>query len=204
MDAVRHETLQRGRGDEAIAFDGAEIFPAVTILTVLLEDDLELRKPHNPPGNGAGITERAAADAVARMLEDVTDAEEVPYLKVLGNCLVAAAGFSGDPALATNAIARAALALRESDDPVTRRLRMGIDTGAALGGSVGSGRDCYNLSGTAARRAAEMAQSAPLGGIQVTAFAHRNLAAAFLFRPRGAFYVHPEGETATYLLAGQI
>jgi hypothetical protein len=203
VDAARHETLQRDQEGGATARDGAEIFPAVTILTVLLEEDLEPRNPRSPQGNGAAA-EQTAADAVARVLENVTDGQEIPYLKVLGNCLVAAAGFSGDPALATGAIARAALLLRESDDPLARRLRMGIDTGVALGGSVGSGRDCYNLWGTAARRATEMAQSAPLGGIQVTAFAYRNLASEFLFRPRGAFYVHPEGETATYLLAGQI
>jgi hypothetical protein len=81
---------------------------------------------------------------------------------------------------------------------------MGIDTGVAVGSPVGRGRACYNLWGTATQRAAEMAQSAPLGSIQVTAFAYRNLSVEFLFRPRGSFYVHPEGETATYLLAGQI
>jgi hypothetical protein len=81
---------------------------------------------------------------------------------------------------------------------------MGIDTGVALGGPVGLGRDSYNLCGTATLRAAEMAKTAPLGSIQVTAFAYRYLVADFLFRPRGAFYVHPEGETSTYLLAGQI
>ena len=197
VDTIRQDILQRRPGDETGAANGAEVFPAVTILTILLADDSEPRKSPN------GVGETAAA-AVTRVLEDVADAHEIPYLKVLGNCLVAAAGFSGDPALATTAIARAALALRESDAPAARRLRMGIDTGAALGGSVGRGRDCYNLWGTAVRRAAELAQSAPLGGIQVTAHAYRNLDAEFLFRPRGSFYMHPDGETATYLLAGQV
>ena len=197
VDIVRQDILQRRPGDETGAANGAEVFPAVTILAILLADDSEARA--SPDGAG-----KTATDAVARVLEDVADTHQIPYLKVLGNCLVAAAGFSGDPALATSAIARAALALRESDAPAARGLRMGIDTGAALGGSVGRGRDCYNLWGAAARRATEMAQSAPLGGIQVTAHAYRNLDSEFLFRPRGSFYMHPDGEMATYLLAGQV
>lgn len=204
VDVSRQDVFQQRRRGEAVAADAAEVFPAVTFLTIYLADDSEPRKSPIPPNADTAIAETKAADAVARMLEDVTEAHEIPYLKVLGNCVVAAAGFSGDPALASRAIARAALALRESDAPSARRLRMGIDTGVALGSSVGRGRDCYNLWGTATRRAAEMAQSAPLGGIQVTAFAYRNLFAEFLFRPRGTFYVHPEGEIDTYLLAGQI
>jgi class 3 adenylate cyclase len=200
---VGRQDILRRRG-EAAAPDGAEVFPAVTILTIFLADASEPPESPNLPDADTVIAENSATDAVARRLEDVTEAHEIPYLKVLGNCVVAAAGFSGDSALAARSVAQAALALRESDDPSARRLRMGIDTGVVQGEAVGRGRDCYNLWGAATRRAAEMAQSAPPGSIQVTAFVYRNLVADFLFRPRGAFYVHPEGETATYLLAGQI
>lgn len=204
VNAGREDAFLQPRGGEAVATDATEIFPAVTILTVFLADVSEPRKSPNPSNAGAVIAQTTATDTVARLLEDAAEADEIPYLKVLGNCVVAAAGFSGDPALAARTIARAALTLRESDDPSAQRLRMGIDTGDVLGSHIGRGRNCYNLWGTATRRAAEMAQSAPIGSIQVTAFAYRNLVAEFLFRPRGAFYVHPEGETDTYLLAGQI
>jgi adenylate cyclase len=128
----------------------------------------------------------------------------MPYLKVLGNCVVAAAGFSGDPTRAARTIAQAALALRDAGASSARGLRMGIDTGVAMGSPVGREHHCYNIWGAAVRRAAEMAQSAPPGGIQVTAFAYRHLVGQCLFRPRGGFYVHPEGETVTYLLAGRL
>jgi adenylate cyclase len=200
VDIGRQDILWQNRATA----DAVEVFPTVTILTIFLVDDSETGGPTNRGNAGAATIEAAgadttAADAVARVLEDVAETHEIPYLKVLGNCVVAAAGFSGDAALAARAVARAALALRE-----TGALRMGIDTGVAMGSPVGSGHHCYNLWGAAARRAAEMAQSAPLGGIQVTAFAYRHLTGEFLFRPRGGFYVHPEGETATYLLAGRL
>ncbi len=204
VDIGRQDILQQHRLGEAVAADAAEVFPAVTILTIFLADAAEPRQQSSKTDAGVAAVETTASDAVARVLEGVAQAHEIPYLKVLGNCVVAAAGFFGDPSLAARAIARAALALRESDDVSGRELRMGIDTGVAVGGPVGRGRHCYNLWGTATRRAAEMAQSAPLGGIQVTAFAYQHLTGEFLFRPRGGFYVHPEGETATYLLAGQI
>jgi hypothetical protein len=204
VDVGREDTLRRGQHRDGAATSGAEVFPAVTILTVFLPSASEPRPSPDPTDTDTATAEVTPAAAVARVLEDVTEAHEIPYLKVLGNCAVAASGFSGDPAPAARAIARAALALREADDPSARHLRMGIDTGVALGSPVGLGRDSYNLCGTATLRAAEMAKSAPLGSIQVTAFAYRYLVADFLFRPRGAFYVHPEGETCTYLLAGQI
>ena len=199
VDAGRQEALWQRRDEP----DAVEVFPAVTVLTVLLPEPAEAGTPPGPAAGGAAVAE-FAADAVARVLEDATQTLEIPYLKVLGNCIVAAAGFSGDPGLAARAIAQAALALRDAGDQPAGGLRMGIDTGVVLGSTVGRGRRCYNLSGAATRRAAEMAQSAPPGGVQVTEFAYRHLSGAFLLRPRGAFYLHPEGEAAVYLLAGRI
>lgn len=203
VDVGREETFQ-AQPEEASSVDGATVYPAITVLTVLLADASELRKPASAANGGAALAETNTTDAVACLLEEIADTQAIPYLKVLGNCVVAAAGFSGDSVTATRAIAQAALALRDASDLPVRRLRMGIDTGAAFGHSVGRGHRCYNLGGTAIRRSAEMAQSAPLGGIQVTAFAYRNLVGDYLFRPRGGFYVHPEGEMATYLMAGQL
>jgi class 3 adenylate cyclase len=210
VDVGRQDILWQNR----TAGDAVEVFSAVTILTVLLADESDPANAANPEGADTAVidaavhdtspADTAAADAVARVLEGVAETHEIPYLKVLGNCIVAAAGFSGDPTAAARAIARAALALREADAPSAGGLRMGIDTGVAVGSPVGRGQHCYNLWGAATRRAAEMAQSAPLGGIQVTAFSYRHLVGEFLFRPRGGFYVHPEGETATYLLAGRL
>jgi len=206
------ETAVNGGGLEKIiqrndregpAADAVEVFSAVTVLTVVLSD----ASSTDNPADEVGAT---TADAVARTIEEATDPHEIPYLKVLGNNIVAAGGFSGDPALAARSIANAALAIREVSDgsgnEATRgvALHMGIDTGIALGSPVGREHRCYNLCGMAARRAAEMAQSAPPGSIQVTASAYRLLVGGFLFRPRGGFYMHPEGETATYLLAGRL
>jgi adenylate cyclase len=200
VDVGRQEFLWQHRSGS----DAVEVFPTATILTVLVSEASDLGKPPTPASTDTAAAEATAADVVARVLEDVSESREIPYLKVLGNCVVAAAGFSGEPALAARAIARAALALREREDLSASGLRMGIDTGVVLGSPIGRGHHCYNLWGAAARRAAEMAQSAPMGAIQVTASAYRHLVGEFLFRPRGGFYMHPEGETATYLLAGRI
>jgi adenylate cyclase len=204
VDVDREETFQAPQPDDTVSADGATSFPTIAVLTVLLADASELHKPSRTANNGTALAETSTTDAVACLLEEIADTQAIPYLKVLGNCVVAAAGFSGDPVTATRAIAQAALALRDASDLPVRRLRMGIDTGVAFGHSVGRGQRCYNLWGTAIRRSAEMAQSAPLGGIQVTAFAYRNLVGDYLFRPRGGFYVHPEGEMSTYLMAGQL
>jgi class 3 adenylate cyclase len=200
VDTGRQEALWQNRSDP----DAAEVFPRATILTVLVTDGADSGNGRSPADGDQAAAANAAADMVACALEEAAERLEIPYLKVLGNCVVAAAGFSGDAAQAGRTIARAALALREASDQLASRLQMGIDTGVVLGTAVGSGRHCYNLWGAAAKRAAEMAQTAPPGGIQVTAFAYRHLSSEFLLRPRGTFYVHPEGETAIYLLAGRI
>src|SRR5262249_6675462 len=159
VDIGRHELLWQHRSGSC----AVQVFPAATILTILLPDTADLGRPPAAASDDTAVAEATAADEIARVLEDVSESHEIPYLKVLGNCVVAAAGFSGEPALAARAIARAALALREKEDLSASGLRMGIDTGVVQGGPVGRGLHCYNLCGAAARRAAEMAQSAPMG-----------------------------------------
>lgn len=198
IDPRRQEILRVRQRIETAASGDPNVFSAVTVLTVLLADAL---------ATGQRVSRDADADfvdAIVRVLEDAAAPNAVPYLKVLGDRIVAAAGFSGDPSEAAGTVAQAALAVRGSDDPRARRLRMGMDTGLALGGAVGRDGACFNLWGPAVRRSADMAECAPHGGIQATAFSYEEIASEFLFRPRGTFYLHAEGETATYLLAGQI
>lgn len=179
-------------------------FEAVTAMIIRFEDAVVLAQ-------SAGGDMPALADQIARALQEIGERFSLPYLKLTGHHLTAAAGglIEGDPAGSIR-LADAALAAREvcltqlaesGLDPV---FRIGLDHGTALGGALGEQPRLFNLWGDVIRNAELMAHSAPDSGtIQVTEAAYERLRHAFLFRPRGVFYVPRAGTSRTFILAGR-
>ncbi len=182
----------------------ATYFPAVAAMSIHFDDAVSLARPDQ-----AGVT--ALADDLARGMQAIAARFALPYMKLTGHDLAAAAGCTDQPdPLAIVRLADAALAAREaclallakSDlEPV---FRIGLDFGPALGCALGDEPRVFNLWGDVIRTAAQMAQSAAdTGSIQVSERAYEQLRQQFLFRPRGVFYVPRIGTARIFILAGR-
>ncbi|MCS6853370.1 MAG: cache domain-containing protein [Elioraea sp.] len=177
-----------------------ELFSDLTVLVLLFTDPaaLAVRCPDGAP---------LLADAV-RTLRRVLDGHGIGYLRLSGDTVVAASGFDGNAVAAARRMMEAALALQEAltglliaaDQPLA--LRIGVDTGPAIGAVVDEEGGGFNLWGEALEAATALAQSATEGMIQIGERTHAFAADGFLARPRGRFWLEGRGETATdYLMA---
>jgi len=182
----------------------ATYFPSVTAMNIRFDDAISLARPDQ-----AGVT--TLADEIARAMQAIATQYALPYMKLTGHSLIAAAGCTAtqDP-LATARLADAAVAARETClsllaqsglEPV---FHIGIDFGAALGCALGQEPRVFNLWGDVIRTAELMAQSAAgTGSIQVSEHAYEQLRQQFLFRARGVFYLPRIGTARTFILAGR-
>ena len=205
------ESASTGFADSALSANlatelAADVYPQVTVMVVRFTDPLALA------GRRAAAVQGALVGRIAHALERAAQEGGIPYLKLLGDEVVAAAGLTPEEAgrPAARRIAAFALAARAcctqlfEEAEVEPGFRIGLDTGVAIGSRVGSGEGFLNLWGDAARLADQMAESAPLGGIQATEAVYDALAGQYLFRPRGAFHVPMHGPRNCYILAAAL
>jgi adenylate cyclase len=152
----------------------------------------------------------AMAHRIACSAQEIANDYAIPYVKMLGSSIVAAAGYGPHPdSDAATRLANAAIALRErcaslfesTDDPTP--FGIGLDAGPVVCGTLGTEPRLFNLWGEATQGANVMAVSAPNGAIQASEPAYRLLRQGFLFRPRGLFYRPRTGEARSYVLAGR-
>jgi adenylate cyclase len=147
---------------------------------------------------------------MAGYLEELAASRGVEYLKVMGDEILCAAGIDTDSKDHARLIADLALSVQNRctglfaslDTPM--EFRIGIDTGAVMGSSVGRKEKTYNIWGESVRFASKMADCGIPGGIQVSETTYRRLRANYLFHARGSYYLPNIGETSTYLLTGRI
>jgi adenylate cyclase len=171
---------------------------------------LVARLPDAVLGKAASAGAGTLANTIACAAQEIAAAHAIPYVKMLGATIVAAAGYGAQPdATAASRLAEAAIALRERcaalfdaiDDPAP--FGIGLDAGPVGGGRLGAEPGVFNLWGQAAQGAEGLASSAPDGGIQASEQAYRLLRQDFLFRPRGLFFRPRVGESRSYILAGR-
>jgi adenylate cyclase len=183
-------TADHGPGDQAV------------VLVARLPDAVLGQASSGPSGT--------LANTIACAAQEIAAAHAIPYVKMLGATIVAAAGYGAQPdGTAAVRLAEAAIALRERcaalfdgvDDPAT--FGIGLDAGPVAAGTLGAEPGVFNLWGEAAQGAETLASSAPDGGIQASEQAYRLLRQGFLFRPRGLFYRPRLGESRSYILAGR-
>ncbi len=182
----------------------ATYFPSVAAMSLHFADAVSLARP-----DPAGVA--ALADELAQAMQAIAATHALPYMKLVGHDLIAAAGCIAAPdPLAIVRLADAALAARDACftllaqsglEPV---FHIGLDFGPALGCALGQEPRVFNLWGDAIRMAGVMAQSAAdSGSIQVSERAYEPLRQQFLFRPRGVFYVPRVGTARIFTLAGR-
>lgn len=181
----------------------ATVYANSAVMVLRLPDQAAL-------ANRAAADGPALADTIACTLQSMAEQHSIPYLKLVGDEAVAAAGFDQDDQTAMTRIASMAVAMRDrcsallEDADLAADFRIGIDCGLAIGSTVGHEPRLFNLWGEAVRTADMMANSAIPSTIQVTEAAYQRLQQDFLFRPRGSFYLPYIGEARTFVLAGQL
>ena len=182
----------------------ADIFTDTTVLVLRFINPISLAKRVADSGSTTMIEDMAG------YLEASAASRGVEYMKVMGDEIVCAAGI--DPGSKDHARLIADLALNIQNRcsglfaslDIPMEFRIGIDTGAVMGSSVGRKEKTYNIWGESVRFASKMADSGIPGGIQVSETTYRRLRANYLFNARGHYYLPNIGETSTYLLTGRI
>ncbi len=153
---------------------------------------------------------RCISDEIGCALQQIATDNGIPYLKLAGHEIVAAAGFNPEDSGAATVIADMALAVRDrcsalfEESERAHEFQIGIDCSLAMGGAVGNEPRVFNLWGDAVHIAGAMAASALPGTVQATEAAYQRLREDFLFRPRGSFYLPHVGDARTFVLAGRL
>jgi class 3 adenylate cyclase len=182
---------------------GAELFPSAAVMSVKFGDAAALAAP--APDGATTL-----ADRIAVALQEIAAAHHIPYVKLVGRDMVAAAGLVAKDTTALLRIADAAIETRERCLELFEAgghapsFRIGIGCGVAVGGHVGQEPRLFNLWGHAVHIAELLAEtgSGP-GTIQVSEVAHAQLRDHFLFRPRGNFYLPHLGTRQTFVLGSR-
>jgi adenylate cyclase len=153
---------------------------------------------------------RCISDEIGCALQQIATDNGIPYLKLAGHEIVAAAGFKPEDSGAATVIADMALAVRDrcialfEESERAHEFQIGIDCSLAIGGAVGNEPRVFNLWGDAVHVAASMAASALPGTVQATEAVYQRLREDFLFRPRGSFHLPHVGDARTFVLAGRL
>jgi adenylate cyclase len=189
------------RGIDPATIEG-DVYHNVAVMVVHLVDPVALSI--RPASDQSSLS-----DQIACTLQQIARKRDVPYLKIVGQEIIGAAGFNTPDGAAALLIADVALAIRDhclelfEDSDRRQEFRIGIDCGPAIGSDVGSDPRLFNLWGEAVRSASHMALTGLPGTVQVTEAAYDRLRHDFMFRPRGAFYLPQVGEARTFILAGR-
>jgi adenylate cyclase len=171
-------------------------------MTIHFDDDTAMAE--NDVGTGTTV-----ADCIFVTLQGVASTHQIPYMKLVGNAVIAAAGLTPSDT-AVLRIADAAIAIREhcleffESNRKPPCFRIGLDYGVAIGSDVGRLPRIFNLWGKAVRTAEVMASTcAELGTIQVSEAVYHRLRQQFLFRVRGSFFLPGTGLSQTFILGGR-
>jgi len=181
----------------------AEIYPGMAVMVLRFTDAMAMAV------RLSGVP-RCISDEIGCALQQIATDNGIPYLKLAGHEIVAAAGFNPADSGAATVIADMALAIRDrcialfEESERSHAFQIGIDCSLAIGGAVGNEPRVFNLWGDAVHIAGAMAASAPPGTVQATEAAYQRLREDFLFRPRGRFYLPRVGDARTFVLAGRL
>jgi adenylate cyclase len=195
--------LQRMRGQGEGQLIGT-LYPHTAVLVLRFLNDLALAARIDAEQE-IGVIERIVAT-----FQEITSRLQVRYVKIMASEIVAAEGFDGDPCQAAQTLGEAALALQDSCARSFARLgggldyAIGLDSGTAIGSSVGFGQTAYNVWGEVVRVASSLAATTPRGTIQASEAFYQRTRDHFIYRRQGGFYLEQVGEMNTYALRGRL
>jgi adenylate cyclase len=182
------------------------IADSIPMLTVMFADLVNFTSAAHDLAPGEVV---AFLDGLVRNFDRLSELHDVEKIKTIGDCYMAASGFSGNAADGAVAVGRLALsfceAISRQDALGDRRLglRIGIHSGPATAGVIGDTRFSYDIWGDGVNTASRMESNGKPGHIQVSE-SFRNLAAdAFIFEERGVSEFKGIGATRTFFLIGE-
>ena len=161
------------------------------------------------------LSARLSPDLAVELLNEVftafdrfADRYEVEKIRTIGDGYMVAAGAPVRRPDHCDAIARMALDMRTwmrtraDQDSLRLQVRIGMNSGPAVGAVVGTSKFHYDLWGDAINVAARMESLGEPGRIQVAEGAWERLQTGYVFEPRGEIEVKGKGLMHTWFLEG--
>jgi class 3 adenylate cyclase len=130
-------------------------------------------------------------------------------IKTIGDAYMVAAGMPLPRDDHATAVAEMALGMIEATERISREtgehvsVRVGLHTGPAVAGVIGTRKFFYDVWGDTVNTAARMESHGMPGKIQVTEAARAMLADAYVFEKRGEIDVKGKGQMTTWWLTGR-
>jgi guanylate cyclase len=148
-------------------------------------------------------------DRIFSAFDTLADLEGLEKIKTIGDAYMVVGGAPEQRIDHAQAIARLALAMRRALAPIAvgvaggLQIRIGIDTGPAVAGVIGTRKFIYDLWGDTVNTASRMESHGVPGEIQLTARAAAELDGAFELARRGPIEVKGKGLVETFFLLGE-
>ncbi|MGH8678034.1 MAG: adenylate/guanylate cyclase domain-containing protein, partial [Burkholderiales bacterium] len=148
-------------------------------------------------------------DNVFSRLDELVDRRRLDKIKTIGDAYMVAGGLGGDRLNYVDQVADLALEMIELSrtDPTLRRygmqLHVGIATGPAIAGVIGSTRFAYDLWGDTVNIANRLTAEASAGTILVDKTTYRRLGQRFAFEDGKEIQVKGKGPMNVYRLTGK-
>jgi adenylate cyclase len=199
LNVLPEQIAERLKAGEQVIADG---HPEVTVLFADIVGFTAATADLPPEQVVAELTE------VFAVIDRLVTRFGVERIKTLGDGYEAVCGAPTSRPDHADAVAELALAMREEVTGLplgatTVRLRIGIDTGPAVGAVIGSHRFSYDLWGDAVNTASRMESHGVPDRIQVTDRFRRCVDGRFRFEPRGEIEVRGKGPMETWFLVGR-
>ncbi|MBL8608832.1 MAG: adenylate/guanylate cyclase domain-containing protein [Myxococcales bacterium] len=148
-------------------------------------------------------------DAVFSQFDRIADELSLEKIKTIGDAYMVAGGVPAPRADHVVSVCEMALRMRDRLAELAPtlggelRVRIGVHTGALVGGVIGTKKFIYDVWGDTVNVASRMESHGTPGEIQVSEAVYEVAKDTFDFEPRGAITVKGKGEMQTYFLKGR-
>ncbi|MBD0314899.1 MAG: adenylate/guanylate cyclase domain-containing response regulator, partial [Microcoleus sp. T3-bin5] len=181
----------------------ADSFAEVTVLFADIVDFTRLSADHTP------IEVVSLLNQIFSAFDRLAQQHGVEKIKTIGDAYMAVGGLPIPQSNHAEAIAEMAIDMLDvvaqfqgdTDEPLT--MRIGINTGPAVAGVIGTNKFIYDLWGDTVNIASRMESFGLAGCIQVSSTTYKILQNKYSFKERGLIPIKGKGEMKTYLLTGR-
>ena len=156
------------------------------------------------------MSSRVPAEETVRLLNEVfttfdalADQHGVEKIKTIGDAYMAVGGLPDPRPDHAEAMADFALAMRDAAFDLGVTMRIGISTGPAVAGVIGTHKFAYDLWGDTVNTASRMESHGVPGEIQVSEATYEKLESDYVLVERGPQAVKGKGTLPTWLLKGK-